>query len=131
DVDLDGMDSSGAPGYGDDTSLADIAAAINGVSNLNASINPDGTLSINAADGYAVGFSEDTSGVLAVLGVNTYFTGTDAQTIDVRQALQETPNLLNTGRIVDGKPSDSGAALSIALLQDEANAALNGLSIRD
>src|SRR5690606_21554068 len=112
DVDLDGLDSTGAPGYGDDTSLADIAAAINGVANLNATINPDGTLSIDAADGYSLGFSEDTSGVLAVLGINTYFTGTNAQNIDVRQALQDQPNLINTGRLVDGQPSDSGAALA-------------------
>jgi flagellar hook-associated protein 1 FlgK len=131
DVDLDGLDASGAPGFADDTSLADIAAAIDGAANLSATVNADGTLSIEADDGYSVAFSEDTSGVLAVLGVNTYFTGTSAQNIDVRAALQSEPGLVNTGRLVDGKPSDSGAALAIALLQDEANDSLGGLSLRE
>lgn len=131
DVDLDGLDSSGAPGFADDTSLADIAAALDGIANLSAAVNADGTLSIETDDGYSVGFSEDTSGALAVLGVNTYFTGTSAQDIGIRAALQSEPGLLSTGRIVDGKPSDSGAALAISLLQDNANAAFGGRTIRE
>src|SRR5690606_26290923 len=130
-VDLDGLDSTGAPGYGDDTSLADIAAAINGVANLNAIVNPDGTLSIDAADGYSLGFSEDTSGVLAVLGINTYFTGTNAQNSAVRRALPDQPTLTDPGRRGGGQRSDSGAALATALLRAATNEALGGMCSSD
>src|SRR5690606_13297666 len=74
-VDLDGIDANGNPGYGDDSSVQSIVNAINAVPNLTATVNPNGTVSIGAASGYSVGFSEDSSGALAVLGVNTFFTG--------------------------------------------------------
>lgn len=130
DVDLDGIDASGAPGYGDDTSIADIRDALNGVPNLTASVNSDGTLSINAAAGFEFSFAEDTSGALAVLGVNTYFTGTNATNIGVRQDLLDRPSLLNAGRTIDGTPNDNGVATAIATIQDQANEALGGSTIR-
>ena len=58
-----------------------LTSDLNGVPNLSATIQPDGTLKINAASGYTVSFGEDTSGTLATLGINTYFTGTDASNI--------------------------------------------------
>ncbi|MBC7771901.1 MAG: hypothetical protein H7210_05360, partial [Pyrinomonadaceae bacterium] len=130
DVDLDGIDSAGQPGFGDDTSLTDIRDALSGVPNLTASINSDGTLSINAAAGHDFSFAEDTSGALAVLGVNTYFTGTSAADIGVRQELIDQPLLLNAGQTVGGTPNDNGGALAISLLQDEPNQALGGSTIR-
>jgi flagellar hook-associated protein 1 FlgK len=130
DIDLDGLDASGAPGFADDTSLEDIRAALNNIPNLSATINANGTLSINAASGYDFSFSEDTSGALAVLGVNTYFTGTDASSIQVRQALVEQPTLLAAGRIVAGERNDNGTAMAITMLQDEALDALGGSTIR-
>ncbi len=129
-VDLDGIDANGQTGYGDDTSLADIRDSLSGVPNLSASVNSDGTLSINAAAGFAFSFAEDTSGALATLGVNTYFTGTDATNIAVRQDLLNQPALLNAGRAEAGTPNDNGVAITIANLQNEANAALGGGSIR-
>jgi flagellar hook-associated protein 1 FlgK len=129
-VDLDGIDSTGAAGTGDDTSLEDIRDALNAAGNISASINANGTLSIEAANGYDFSFSEDSSGVLAVLGVNTYFTGTDAASINVRQALIDQPTLLAAGRMVGGEPNDNGTAMAITLLQDQAIDALGGSTIR-
>ncbi|MBC7834008.1 MAG: flagellar hook-associated protein FlgK [Phycisphaerales bacterium] len=131
DVDLDGLDAAGAPGFGDDTSLDDIQGAMAGIANLTATLNPDGTLNLAATEGYSFSFSEDSSGALAVLGVNSYFTGTDASDINVRAALQAEPALLSTGCMVDGQPSDNGAALALAALQDQAIGALGGQSIRE
>ena len=128
-VDLDGITNTGAPGTADDTSVASLAGDLNGVANLNATINPDGTLSIAAGTGYSVSFSEDSSGVLAVLGVNTYFTGTDATNIGIRQALIDEPRLLATGQVIAGAPTDNGAALAIAGLRTATNDALSGASI--
>lgn len=130
-VDLDGIDSTGAAGFGDDTSVASIASDLGGIPNLTATVQPDGTLKLTAATGFTFSFSDDTSGALAVLGVNTYFTGTDASDIGVRQALADTPALLCAGRYVNGSPSDNGTAMTIAGLQDQANQALGGRTIRE
>jgi flagellar hook-associated protein 1 FlgK len=130
DVDLDGIDNAGAAGFGDDTSVADIAAALDGIANLSATMNADGTISIDAAAGYDVSFAEDSSGALAVLGINTYFTGQDASDIGVRQELLDEPGRLNTGWTIGGQPTDNGVALAIAQLADQGIAALGGASIQ-
>lgn len=129
-VDLDGLTTTGATGTADDTSLADIRDALNAIPNLSASINANGTLSIDAANGYDFSFSEDSSGVLAVLGINTYFTGTDAATISVRQELIDQPTLLAAGRVIGGEPNDNGTAMAITMLQDQALDELGGSTIR-
>jgi flagellar hook-associated protein 1 FlgK len=128
-VDLDGITNAGTPGTTDDTSLSSLSSDLNGIPNLSASINADGTLKINAASGYTVSFGEDTSGALAVLGINTYFTGTDATNIGVRQDLTDTPGLLASGYVVAGQPNDNAAALAIAGLADTTNSSLGGRSI--
>lgn len=46
------------------------------------------------ADGTQFAFGEDTSGVLAALGLNTLFTGNNAQTIGVNQTFVDNPQLL-------------------------------------
>lgn len=128
-LDLDGINSAGQPGTQNDSNVTTLAADLSNVPNLSATINPDGTLSINAATGYSVSFSEDSSGVLAVLGVNSYFTGKDATDIGVRPELTSQPGLLATGRIVNGQPVDNAAALAVSGLRDKANDALGGASI--
>lgn len=129
DVDLDGINAAGQPGFGDDTSVVSLAADLNGIANLSATVNPDGTLSLNAASGYSFEFAEDTSGALATLGINTYFTGSGAADIDVRSELVSRPELLATGWTVNGQPSDNGAALAILGLRESSNSALGGRSI--
>ncbi len=128
-IDLDGITSTGAPGTANDSSVASIATDISGVANLSARVNPDGTLSINAATGYSVSFSEDSSGVLAVLGINTYFTGHNGTDIDVRSELQTSPGLLSAGSVTAGQPTDNAAALSIAGLHTNGNDFFGGQSI--
>ncbi|MBX3357574.1 MAG: flagellar hook-associated protein FlgK [Phycisphaeraceae bacterium] len=129
-VDLDGIDNSGQPGFANDTSVQSLAASLGSIANLSATTNPDGTLSVSAATGYSFSFSDDSSGVLAVLGVNSYFTGTTARDIDVRQDLSSSPQLLSAGAVVNGQPNDNASAMGIAALQDAANAALGGQTIR-
>jgi flagellar hook-associated protein 1 FlgK len=128
-VDLDGITNAGTPGTADDSSVASIAASLNGVSNLTASVNPDGTLKIGAASGYTFSFSEDSSGALAVMGVNSYFSGKDGTDIDVRASLKAQPRLLSIGRTVGGNPSDNGTALALAGLRDQTFDSLGGATI--
>lgn len=128
-VDLDGIDASGTPGFGDDSSVASIAVALDAIPNLDATVNADGTISIRAASGYNFSFSEDSSGVLAVLGINTYFTGETAENIGIRDALVADPGLLSVGAMVNGTPTDNATALAIAGLRDRPLAGLSGLTI--
>ncbi len=127
-IDLDGITSAGAAGFADDTSLATLAASINtalGVS-ASATVGVDGRLTITAATGNTVSFAEDSSGVLSALGVNTYFRGTNAADIAVRDELVADSSLLNFGRVVGGLPVENGAALAVAQLRTKAVAGLNG-----
>jgi flagellar hook-associated protein 1 len=129
-IDLDGRDAAGAPGFGDDTTLDDIRSALDAIDGINASIAPDGRLQISASAGHSYAFTEDTSGVLAVLGVNGYFTGSSASDIAVRADLKANPALLGVGKIVNGTFVENAAALDISGLQDQAIAELGGLSLK-
>lgn len=130
-IDLDGIDQNSAAGYANDTSLADIRDALHAIDGLSASILPDGRLAINADPGHEFSFSDDTSGVLAVLGIGAYFQGTKASDIQVRQEILENPNRLAVGRLTSsGIPIDNGTALEIALLQDKALPAVGNQTLR-
>jgi flagellar hook-associated protein 1 FlgK len=126
-VDLDGIDNTGAPGFGDDSSLASIVAAINAIPNLNAEVTPAGQVRVYTDSGFDVNFEDDSSGVLATLGVNAYFTGTNAGDIAVRQQLVDEPLLL-VGGLSEGT---NETALAIALLRERGVESLDGLTLEN
>lgn len=126
DVDLDGINSAGEPGFEDDTSAGDITAAINAIDGLTASLTPTGQLKIDAQAGFEFSFSQDSSGALAVLGVNAYFTGTDASDVAVRPQLVDSPSGVTTGRLNDGVFVENGTAIGVANLQDASLTTLSG-----
>ena len=128
-VDLDGLTAAGLPGTADDTSLEDIRAALDAVDGVTATITSDGRLKIDADAGVEFSFSEDSSGALAVLGVNSYFTGTDASTIGIREDLLSNPESLAVGRMVDGTFVENATALGMADLLESSLTDLNGRSI--
>lgn len=113
-IDLDGVDNGGATGFGDDTSLDDIRAAINAVPNLNAEITATGALRIYTDSGYEVSFSDDTSGVLALLGINTFFTGSNAGDLAVAGRIRSDSESLSVGT----GPGQNDTALAIASLRN-------------
>jgi flagellar hook-associated protein 1 FlgK len=129
-VDLDGRDAAGTPGTGDDTSAEDIRSSLDAVTGIKAVFTGDGRLRVAADAGYEFSFADDTSGALAVLGLNSYFTGKDATDIGVRQELVDNPSALSTGRVVNGTFVENGTALSIVDLQDRSLAALGDRSLR-
>lgn len=117
---------------GDAMSLNDLINEINtvvGVPNVTASINSSGELALSAAAGYEFSFSDDTSGGLAALGLNTYFSGRNGTDIALNQSLKGDPSKLaiGSGHI----PGSNDTAIAIANLQDEAIAELNGSSLRE
>jgi flagellar hook-associated protein 1 FlgK len=69
------------------TTLASITADINAIANISASITTDNKLQIDAASGFTVAFSDDTSNVLAGLGINTFFKGATAGGMGVNDAI--------------------------------------------
>jgi len=93
-----------------------------------ASVTADNTLKLDATSGYEFSFSNDSSGVLAGLGINSLFRGFDAATISVNEEIISDPRLLAVGR---GHVSGSNAgALQIAALATTAVDDLGGRSIR-
>jgi flagellar hook-associated protein 1 FlgK len=125
DIDLDGIDNTGAAGYGDDTSAEDIRAQLDAIDGINASFDSTGKLQITADAGYSFGFSEDTSGALAVMGVNSFFTGDNAADIAVREDVE-----VMLGRLEGDQFVANGTAKLIGALGDEAVSGLNEISLK-
>ena len=128
-VDLDGLTAAGLPGTADDTTLEDIRAALDAVDGVSATITSDGKLKIDADAGVEFSFTDDSSSVLAVLGVNSYFTGSDASTIGVREDLISNPESLAVGRVVNGTFVENATALGMADLLESSLTDLKGRSI--
>ncbi len=116
-------------------SLDDVVGQINtvvGVPHVTAAVTPasDGsTLQLTAEDSFSISFSDDTSGALAVLGINTFFTGQSAATIDVNQTLKDDPSMLAAGG--GHVPGSNETALGIAKLQDASIQELGGKNLRE
>jgi len=120
-VDLDGINPAS------DTTLDALVADLDAVANLNASVNGDGTVTLSAdsAD-FEISFSEDSSGVLAALGINSFFRGADATDIDVNPIVRD-PNFVAAAQ--GHLPGDNRTALAIAGLRETGIGELDGLSL--
>lgn len=121
-VDLDGV--------GTDDSLNSLVGQINSkLTNAHAVATGDNRLQLVADNGFEMTFSQDTSNVLASLGVNVFFTGSNSQNIGVSEKLAANPNLLAAAS--NKTPGDGSNAGKIASLGSEPVAALNGRSISE
>ena len=100
-------------------SMDDLVTRINAGGLLNAGV-VDGRLQLASADpNQSFAFTADTSGVLAGLGINTFFTGEHANDMAVRAEVMSNTNLINAGRVnggAEGNSGDAAAALEIAQL---------------
>ena len=80
----------------------------------------NGSLQIKAADGYKFAVGHDSSGVLAALGVNTYFQGSDSEDIALNSTVNNNLNFINAGHVNGAgevNQGDNTTALDIADLQ--------------
>jgi len=127
DVDLDGIDNTGAAGFADDTTLTSLVSDLNAVADLSATLTPSGQIQFDASAGFEFSFANDTSGALATLGINTFFTGVDAQDIGVRQELSDDPLLLAAGET----EGSNEAALAISQLRDTPVDSTGGISLTE
>jgi flagellar hook-associated protein 1 len=104
-VDLNGLDG--------DLSLTDLAAAFDAIDGVTASITADRRLSIRSdSTEQEIAFANDSSGVLAALGINTFFTGADARTIGVNSAVLDDPSKFAASR--GGVGADTETAIDLA-----------------
>lgn len=90
------------------------------VSYMQAEITPDNRFQIKAGDGYSFAFSDDTSHVLAALGINTFFKGDAADTMAVSDNVKNGGPYIAAGTIGDNGShamGDNRNAIAIADLQ--------------
>lgn len=120
-IDLDGI--------GADTSLDDLAAFLSAnVPNLTASVNAHGLLQMTTSSGdFEMSFSDDTSGVLAALGINSFFSGRGAKDIDLAGGLSSNLRLVAAGQ--EHLAGDNRNAFAIEAIRDQASSRLGGLSV--
>jgi flagellar hook-associated protein 1 FlgK len=117
---------TGSPG---DTTLNSLAASLNAINGVKATLN-GGTLTIASTNSNSqLSFSQDSSGVLAALGINNFYTGTDATDIAVNSTLISQPQMLAAAK--NGNADDNQTALAIAALPTQTVATLNGTSLND
>jgi flagellar hook-associated protein 1 FlgK len=101
------------------TTLGDVKAAIDADPNLAATVS-GGKLQITATAGNTFTFASDTSGTLAGLGLNTFFTGASALDIGVNPVIEGDVTKIaaaqaDTGGLVH--PGDGSNALALARLR--------------
>jgi flagellar hook-associated protein 1 len=123
-IDLDGID--------EDTTLATLAQQLDAVDGISASVTSTGQLQIESDSTDAdFAFSGDTSGVLAALGLNTFFTGSTAATIGVNDEVKGISNAGKFATSLGGVGEDSENAVRLAVFLDRPLEAANGISLSD
>jgi len=116
------LDFGGGASFDPDLhSLEDVVDAFNNTfgSFMDAEIN-NGAIQITAESGYEMAFGTDTTGLLAALGVNTYFKGTSASSLEVNEKVVNDLDHINAGHVNGGDQTEEGdgsTASAIAALQ--------------
>ena len=95
------------------TTLTSLAAALNQIDGLSAAIGVDGKLTLRSTSPInQFAFADDTSGLLAALGINTFFTGSTAQNIGVSRLVAADPAKFAASRGGIGADTDNAIAMS-------------------
>ena len=115
-------------GNPNDTTLNSFAAQLNGITGVTASISGGKLTIASSSSNEQISFSQDTSGTLAALGINTFFTGTNANDIGVNSQLTANPTLLAAAQ--NGQAGDNQTALAISQLNSTPLASLSGQSLQ-
>ncbi|MCH8146478.1 MAG: flagellar hook-associated protein FlgK [Planctomycetes bacterium] len=125
----------GSPGG--NTTLESLVSDINAqVEGLTASVTSDNRIAFEADDGLSFVFGydgqqarTDSSGVLTALGVNTFFTGSDARNMAVNQTILEQSLLIAASAVsLPGEGSNAGRIAGIDIV---GSASLGGSTIPD
>ena len=121
-VNLNGLDT--------DSTLQDVATQLNQVSGVSATINSQGQLTIQSTGpDQQIAFGQDTSGFLAAIGINTFFSGTSALNLGVSQSVVSDPSKFAASQ--GGVGADTDNALQLAGFLNTPLASQNGDSLSD
>jgi len=115
-------------GLGDDISLDDLADALDAIDGVSAQTTISGTLQITSTSAdQELAFANDTSGVLAALGLNTFFTGSTARDLGINETVQDDPAKFAASR--GGIGADTANAIELANFIDYPIESENGASL--
>lgn len=104
-------------GLSDDTTLTDLATQLDSLSALSASVSSAGNLTITSnSPEQDFSFANDTSGLLAALGINSFFTGTAAADMAVSSIFRDDPGKFATSD--EGIGTGTGNAINMVNLLD-------------
>jgi flagellar hook-associated protein 1 len=123
-IDLDGLD--------EDTSLSDLAQQLDSIDGISASVTAKGALQISAdSTDIEFAFSGDTSGALAALGLNTFFTGSNAANIGINSEVKGIDNAGKFAASLGGIGNDSANAERLAAFLDQPIDSAGNASLTD
>jgi flagellar hook-associated protein 1 FlgK len=123
-IDLNGID--------EDTTLNSLAAQLDAIEGITASISVSGNLELSAdSTDIEFSFSGDTSGVLAALGINTFFTGSSGASLGVNAELKGIENAAKFAASLGGIGNDAGNAERMAAFLDEPLESAGDASLAD
>jgi flagellar hook-associated protein 1 FlgK len=112
--------------------LTGIAAQINAIEGLEASVDSQGRLKIAGQSGeVSFSFANDTSGFLAAIGLNTFFTGSGASDMSVNAELNGIRNAGKLALSLSGPGGTTENATALAALIDKPLDSLDGASITE
>ncbi len=98
--------------------LSSLRTKLDAIANIDATISTDGKLTItSAAANIKFSFNNDTSGVLAALGLNTFFTGSSSFDVNIDALVDGDPSLVALARST--APGDNTNALNLIAVRDE------------
>ncbi len=112
-----------------DSTLESVAADIDAIEGLSATVNSEGQLSITSESQLSFVFGQDTSGLISAAGINTFFTGGGAIDIDVNQTLNGSSDFLAVSKTGIGKDTDT--LTKLVDIVDRPIASLDNQSVRD
>jgi len=116
-VDLLDLPSGGSLHEAGATTLNQLAAVLDAIDGLKAEVTGTGNLRIaSESSDREFAFGEDTSGVLAALGLNTFFTGSTARDLGVNQVVREAPATFAAS--AGGIGVDTDVAVRLAAFMD-------------
>ncbi|MEF3696280.1 flagellar hook-associated protein FlgK [Desulfolutivibrio sp.] len=119
-IDFDPVASGAQPFDPAVHSLNDVVDAINNTFGTFCTAQViNGTLSVTADAGYTFAFGEDSTGLYAALGINTFFTGSTPNDAAVNTVVANDSNFLNAGHVNGAGEMNTGdntTALSLAAL---------------
>lgn len=113
---------------GNGITLKELAASVSAIDGVQATVTTDNRLEITVeSDDIEFSFGDDTSGVLAALGINVFFTGSDAKTIGVNSLMLQDPGKFAASS--GGIGHDTNNAVVLAHLPEQQVAGLNNQSV--